>query len=80
MEFGKKNIYDNINNDNNFNKNSNNKDDDEEKIAFITKDKLREYIQKNKIFNRKYIIILFSLYAITIIIIGIKLIFLLLLI
>ena len=75
MEFGKKNIYDNINNDNNFNKNSNNKDDDEEKIAFITKDKLREYIQKNKIFNRKYIIILFSLYAITIIIIGIKLIF-----
>ena len=74
MEFEKKNIYDNIN-DNNFYSNSNNKDDDEEKIAFISKDKLKEYIQKSQIFNRKYIIILFILYSITIIIIGIKLIF-----
>ena len=73
-ELENKNIYDNINY-NNFNSNSNNKNDDDEKIAFITKDKLKEYIQKNKIINRNYIIFIFILYALTIIIIGIKFIF-----
>lgn len=82
MELGNKSIHENIkynnsinNNYNNFDNNSNNKVDDEEKIAFITKDKLKEYIQKSKILNRNYIIIIFILYALTIIIIGLKLIF-----
>ena len=74
MEFGNKITFDN-NNYNNFYNNSNNKGDDEEKIAFITKDKLKEYIQKSQTLNRNYILILFSLYTITIVIIGIKLIF-----
>ena len=70
----KMNIND-INNNNNFHNNPNNKEDDEEKIAFITKDKLKEYIQKSKIVNRNYIFSIFILYSITIIIIGIKFIF-----
>ena len=74
MEFGNKNIYDNINY-NNFHNNLNSKDDDEEKVALITKDKLKEYIQKSKIFNKNYIIAIFILYTITIVIIGIKFIF-----
>ena len=77
MEFGNKNIYENINDNINYNNiynNSSNKDDDEEKIAFITKDKIKEYIQKSKNVLRNYIIILFILYTLSIVIIGIKLI------
>ena len=67
------------NNDNNIPSNNNsykykNKDDDEEKMSFITKDKLEDYIKKSYMINHYFILIIFILFFITIIIITIKLI------
>ena len=65
----------NRNNYNNYNNKSNKKDDDDEKMSFITSDKLEEYINKSYVYNKYYIIIIFTLYITTLIMITIKLIF-----
>ena len=49
------------------------KNKEEEKIIFIKKDKLEEYIKKSNYFNRYFIAILFLLFLVIIIIIAIKL-------
>ena len=59
----------------NYNSRTNKKDDDDEKMSFITSDKLEEYINQSYVFNKYYIIIIVILYIITILLITIKIIF-----
>ena len=66
MENNINNIYNTVNN---------NEKDNEEKISFITKDKLEEFIKTNKSKNRFYITIYLFLYLVTVILITIKLYF-----